>query len=76
LKDRGIDDAVIYDPVETSVGGIHAFFLTRGDPIQYNLPPKPEIPTIYQKTGWKSAAVGAGLLTVGTLLAFLGGNNR
>jgi formate dehydrogenase iron-sulfur subunit len=75
-KAQGMEDATIYDPVETSVGGIHAFFITRGDPVQYNLPPKPEIPTIYLKTAWKSAAIGAGLLTVGTLLAFLGGNER
>ncbi|HET9742028.1 MAG TPA: 4Fe-4S dicluster domain-containing protein [Terriglobales bacterium] len=76
LNDRGIDDAMIYDPTDTSVGGIHAIFVTRGDPKQYNLPPKPEIPTIYAKQGWRSAAIGAGILTAGTLLAFLGGNGR
>lgn len=76
LREKGMDDAVLYDPTETSVGGIHAFFLTRGDPRMYNLPPAPEIPTIYAKTGWRSAAIGAGMLAVGTLLAFLGGNHR
>jgi formate dehydrogenase iron-sulfur subunit len=73
LHTGGMEDATLYDPVETSVGGIHAFFITRGDPRQYNLPPKPEIPTIYAKDGWKSAAVGAGVLAAATLLAFLGG---
>lgn len=76
LHEKGMDDAVLYDPTETSVGGIHAIFLTRGDPRMYNLPPAPEIPTIYAKTGWRSAAIGAGVLAVGTLLAFLGGNQR
>jgi formate dehydrogenase iron-sulfur subunit len=76
LHAKGMDDAVLYDPTETSVGGIHAIFLTRGDPRMYNLPPAPEIPTIYAKTGWRSAAIGAGMLAVGTLLAFLGGNHR
>ncbi|HEU5231987.1 MAG TPA: 4Fe-4S dicluster domain-containing protein [Terriglobales bacterium] len=73
LHEEGMEDATLYDPTETSVGGIHAFFITRGDPRQYNLPPQPEIPTIYAERGWKSAAIGAGVLAVGTLLAFLGG---
>ena len=37
----------VYDPQDTSVGGIHAFFIVRGDPRQYNLPPNPEVPTTY-----------------------------
>ena len=73
LHEEGMEDATLYDPSDTSVGGIHAFFITRGDPRQYNLPPEPEIPTIYAERGWKSAAIGAGVLAVGTLLAFLGG---
>ena len=76
LHNTGIHDATLYDPVETSVGGIHAFFITRGDPRQYNLPPRPEIPTVYAHQGWKSAAIGASLLAVGTFLAFLGGGKR
>ena len=76
LHAKGMHDATLYDPVDTSVGGIHAFFITRGDPRQYNLPPEPEIPTIYAKHGWKSAAIGAGVLAVGTFLAFLGGSKR
>lgn len=76
LHEKGMHDATLYDPVDTSVGGIHAFFITRGDPRQYNLPPRPEIPTVYARQGWKSAAIGAGMLAVGTLLAFLGGGKR
>ena len=76
LHERGMEDAALYDPTDTSVGGVHAFFITRGDPRQYNLPPKPEIPTIYAKQGWKSAAIGAGMLAAVTLMAFLGGNKR
>ena len=71
LKARGVDDATIYDPTDTSVGGIHAFFILRGDPKTYNLPPKPEVPTVYLKDGWRSAAWGAGALVLGTLAAFL-----
>jgi formate dehydrogenase iron-sulfur subunit len=72
LQGRGITDAQIYDPTETSVKGIHAFFLVRGDPKTYNLPPKPEVPTVYNKPAWKSSAIASGLLFAGTLLAFLG----
>jgi formate dehydrogenase iron-sulfur subunit len=72
LESRGVRDAVIYDPQETSVGGIHAFFLLRGDPRTYNLPPRPEIPTIYLKKGWTSSAIAAGLLLAGSVLAFMG----
>jgi formate dehydrogenase iron-sulfur subunit len=71
LHARGFEDATLYDPVETSVGGIHAFFLVRGDPRTYNLPPKPEVPTIYLKDGWRSAGLAAGMLVLGGLLAFL-----
>jgi formate dehydrogenase iron-sulfur subunit len=76
LHSKGMQDATVYDPVDTSVGGIHAFFITRGDPRQYNLPLKPQIPTVYSQQGWKSAAIGAGVVAVGTLLAFLAGEKR
>ena len=72
LHARGIDDAVVYDPVDTSVGGIHAFFLLRGDARQYNLPPNPVLPQTYAPKGWTGAAIAAGIMAVGTLLAFLG----
>ncbi len=76
LEGRGVTDAQIYDPTETSVGGIHAFFLLRGDPRTYNLPPKPEVPTVYLKDGWRSAAIAAGALVAGALLAFGARNGR
>ncbi len=71
LQSRGMADAQIYNPTHTSVEGLHAFFIVRGDPGQYNLPPNPEVPTAYLKDGWRSAALGAGALLVGSLLAFL-----
>jgi len=72
LRDRGMDDAAIYDPTETSVGGTHAMFIVRGDPRTYNLPPAPEVPTVYLKKAWTSSAIAAAVLLGGTLLAFLG----
>ena len=71
LHGRGMADAVMYDPTHTSVGGTHAMFIVRGDPRTFNLPPNPELPTIYNRRGWKSSAIGGGLLLAGALLAFL-----
>jgi formate dehydrogenase iron-sulfur subunit len=71
LRGRGMHDAALYDPSDTSVKGLHAFFIVRGDPRQYNLPPKPEVPTVYLRDGWKASAVGSALLFGGALLAFL-----
>jgi formate dehydrogenase iron-sulfur subunit len=76
LKARGMDDATFYDPTHTSVGGIHAMFIVRGDPRSYNLPPNPEVPTVYAKKGWRASAIAAGLLLGGTLLAFLTDGGR
>ena len=76
LQRRGMTDAQIYDPQDTSVGGIHALFILRGDARQYNLPPKPEVPAIYLKAGWTSSAVAAGLLALGSILAFWGSAKR
>jgi formate dehydrogenase iron-sulfur subunit len=80
LHSRGVHDAQIYDPVDTSVEGIHAIFLLRGDPRTYNLPPQPEVPTIYLKAGWRAAALGSAALLAGSLVAFLaspkGGRSR
>jgi formate dehydrogenase iron-sulfur subunit len=71
LHHRGISDAALYDPTDSSVRGIHAMFIIRGDERMYNLPPAPEVPTVYLKKAWTSSAVAAGLLLGGTLLAFL-----
>ena len=71
LHARGIGDAVLYDPRETSVGGIHAMFIVRGDPAAYNLPPKPEVPPSYLRDGWRSAAAAAIAAVAGTALAFV-----
>jgi formate dehydrogenase iron-sulfur subunit len=59
LQQRGYTDARLYDPQETSVGGIHAFFVILGEPENYNLPPAPQIPTIFQKSAWTSALLSA-----------------
>ncbi len=76
LHRRGMHDAQLYDPQDTSVEGIHAMFIVRGDPRQYNLPPKPEVPTTYMKAGWTGSAVAAGILAIGSILAFLGSPKR
>jgi formate dehydrogenase iron-sulfur subunit len=76
LHANGMADATIYNPVDSSVGGIHAFFLVRGDARQYNLPPQPEVPTIHLEPAWKSAAFAAGAIAIGSLLAFALGGRR
>ena len=76
LKRKGFDDVHLYDPVDSSVGGIHALFIVRGDPQSYNLPDAPEVPTVQLQKGWVSAGVAAGLMFVGSLLAFRGGRQR
>jgi formate dehydrogenase iron-sulfur subunit len=78
LRRRGIHDATIYDSKESSVAGTHAMFIVRGDPRSFNLPPSPEVPTVYLKQAWTSSAIAAALLLGGTLLAFLtdGGRKR
>jgi formate dehydrogenase iron-sulfur subunit len=62
LQGRGYSDARIYDPQESSVGGIHAFFVILGEPENYNLPPAPEVPTTYLKSAWSSALISAAIL--------------
>ena len=70
LRSRGMNDAVVYDPVDSSVGGIHAVFVFRGRPEDYNLPSHPEVPTVHLRSAWTSAAAAAGLMLFGTLAAF------
>ena len=73
LRARGMDDATLWDARGTSVGGTHAMFIVRGDPRAYNLPPDPEVPTVYQRDGWSAAALAAGGLLLGALASFLVG---
>ena len=70
LQDNGYSDAQIYDPMETSVRGIHAFFLILGEPEDYGLPAKPQVPTIYLKSAWIAAFATAAISITATLLAF------
>lgn len=70
LHERGMNEAQIYDPVETSVKGIHSLFIIRGEPETYNLPPQPEVPTIYLRDGWTAAAVDGLTLLAGVVLSF------
>jgi len=76
LHGDGMHDAAIYNPTDTSVGGIHAFFLVRGDARAYNLPPKPEVPTTLLKESWSAAAVAAGVIAVASFAAFAFGARR
>jgi formate dehydrogenase iron-sulfur subunit len=76
LKARGIDDTIVYDPIESSVGGTHAIFVLRGKPEEYNLPSAPDVPTVHLRGGWMSAAVAAGLMLLGTAAAFLVGREE
>ncbi|MGZ7039280.1 MAG: 4Fe-4S dicluster domain-containing protein [Thermoanaerobaculia bacterium] len=75
LHGNGMTDAKIWNPKETSVGGAHAFFLIRGAESAYNLPSKPEMPSVHLREAWMCAAITAGLMAAGSLLAFvLGGH--
>src|SRR6266542_2624229 len=70
LHAAGMTDARIWNPKESSVGGTHAFFLVRGDARDYNLPAKPEVPTVLLKRAWSAAAVGAAAIALLSVLAF------
>src|SRR5215212_5690566 len=77
LHAAGMKDAAIYNPTGTSVGGIHAFFLIRGDSRTYNLPPKPEVPTVHLKTSWTAALSAAAVIAISSVVAFaIGGRAR
>ena len=70
LKSRGIDDAMLYDAADTSVGGTHAMFIFRGRPEDYNLPSAPEVPTVHLKRGWTAALITAAFMVLGSAVAF------
>jgi formate dehydrogenase iron-sulfur subunit len=71
LRGRGIEDASIYDPRHSSVGGTHAIFLVRGDITDYNLPPNPDVPTVLLRQSWRAAALASAAMLGVTWLAFL-----
>jgi formate dehydrogenase iron-sulfur subunit len=70
LQDLGYTDAGIYNPRETSVGGIHSLSIILGQPENYNLPPAPEVPTVYLKSAWTSAFISAAILVAVVCAAF------
>jgi formate dehydrogenase iron-sulfur subunit len=70
LHAAGMSDASLYNPTDTSVGGIHAMFLIRGDARAYNLPPKPEVPTSLLPQAWTAAGIAAGAMALASLAAF------
>jgi formate dehydrogenase iron-sulfur subunit len=70
LRADGYTDAQLYDPQETSVRGIHAFFLLLGEAEAYGLPPKPEVPTIYLKPAWTAAGITAAAVVALVTIAF------
>ena len=70
LRQTGYSDAQLYDPEETSVRGIHAFFLLLGEAEAYGLPRKPEAPTIYLRSAWMAAFATAAGAIIATVCAF------
>jgi formate dehydrogenase iron-sulfur subunit len=70
LQDRGYSDARLYDARDTSVGGVHALSIILGQPENYNLPPAPEVPTVYLKSAWTSAFISAAILVAVVCSAF------
>jgi formate dehydrogenase iron-sulfur subunit len=71
LQARGVTDAAVYDPRQSSVGGTHAIFIVRGDFSDYNLPADPAVPAALLRPAWQAAGVAAAGLTLITVLAFL-----
>ena len=71
LQRRGYKDAQVYNPQETSVGGVHAMFVILGEPEAYNLPPAPEVPIVHMKSAWTAALVSALVVVMVVCLAFV-----
>ncbi|MGH7549145.1 MAG: 4Fe-4S dicluster domain-containing protein, partial [Gemmatimonadota bacterium] len=71
LRERGLADITVYDPVDTSVGGTHAIFLLPGEPGDWGQPPAPEVPTVRLRVAWTSALATALGAIVTALVAFL-----
>jgi formate dehydrogenase iron-sulfur subunit len=75
LQGDGVESARLYgeDP-DDGVGGFGAFFLLLDEPEVYGLPPDPVVTTRDLPAMWRSAALAAGALAAGVLLAFAGGS--
>jgi len=71
LQRRGYGDARLYDPHETSVGGIHAMFVIFGDSEAYNLPPTPEVPTVHLQAAWGAAMAAVAVMLLIVCVALL-----
>ncbi|HUF46648.1 MAG TPA: 4Fe-4S dicluster domain-containing protein [Vicinamibacterales bacterium] len=71
LAARGVTDAVVYDPRDTSIGGTRAIFLVRGSCDDYGLPAAPELPSVRLRAGWRSAAGTSLLMAIILAAAFL-----
>ena len=73
-RDLGLEEfGPLYDPVATSVRGIHAFFLLPGDPAAFGLPASPEAPVAYLRASWVSALLTSAALIAVSVGAFLWG---
>jgi formate dehydrogenase iron-sulfur subunit len=70
LRARGLSDVGVYDPRDTSVGGVHAIFVVPGDASRFGLPPAPEAPGIHLRAAWTSALATAAALYASVLTAF------
>src|ERR1700746_2828861 len=70
LQNRGYNDAQIYDPTGSSVGGTHAMFVILGEPEAYNFPPAPEVPTIHLASAWSAALISALAVLLVVCVAF------
>jgi formate dehydrogenase iron-sulfur subunit len=72
LHDLGVPDARLYgDDPDDGVGGAGAFFLLLDEPEVYGLPPDPVVPTRDLQAMWRRAGVGAALLALATVGAFV-----
>jgi len=71
LHARGMTDAAIHDPRQSTVGGTHALFIVRGSFDDYNFPEHPDVPTARLGSAWRSAAAAALALMAIVAAAFL-----
>jgi formate dehydrogenase iron-sulfur subunit len=71
LHGSGIDDARLYDARDSSVGGLHAFFLIPGEPEAFGLPAHPIVPTVHLRPAWTSALATSAAAVAAVIVAFL-----